>query len=110
MTTTPDGALTNATRQGIIPANVKHLGNQVLTVDATAGGVALTVPAGCLYAVLRNRGVQVYYTLDASAPTSSNGSYLSDGDSVPVSRDMLAGVRLIRAAAVSSVAHVDYFG
>lgn len=103
-------ANTLAARHPVMPARVDHVDNENITVDATAGGKTLTVPTSVVprYATIQIREARVYYTLDGSAPTATNGGYLDPGDVLPVSTP-LADVRLIRSGGVSAVAHVDYF-
>ena len=84
---------------------------QALTVDSTAGGVALTVPSVAIAAQLRLETAQIRYTLDATAPTTTVGTLMEIGEILYLdSRALLTGVRAIRTGGVSGVLQVEYLG
>lgn len=57
---------------------LKGLGTQRITIDATAGGLALTVPLGATLALIRSKAQAICFTDDGvTAPTSSVGMELA---------------------------------
>lgn len=87
------------------------VGRQDLTVDATAGGVALTVPAGAIAAIARNETAQFRYTLDGTAPTTTVGTQVEAGDILDFeNRAELEGFKAIRTGGTSATLHIEYFG
>ena len=79
-------------------------GRERLTVDATAGGVSLTKPAGAKYANMRLESGQVRFTLDGStAPTSSIGRLLEVGEVIELeSKEEIANFAAIRTGGIRS--------
>lgn len=58
-------------------------GHQRVTVDATAGGVALIVPVGAQWALMRAKGTPgtaICYRADGTNPTNSTGMELEVGE------------------------------
>ena len=87
-------------------------GRERLTIDATAGGVELTKPAGAKYANCRLESGQVRFTLDGStAPTTSVGRIMEVGEILSLeSKEEIANFAAIRTGAVSGVLDVEYSG
>ena len=85
-------------------------GRERLTVDATAGGVSLTKPAGAKFANLRLETAQVRYTLDGStAPTAAIGRILEVGEVLVLeSKEEIANFAVIRTGGTSGVLDVEY--
>lgn len=85
-------------------------GRQRLTVDATAGGVSLTIAAPVLFANLRLETAQIRFTLDGTtAPTTTVGRLLEVGEILELeSVEEIEGFAAIRTGAVSGVLDVIY--
>lgn len=84
------------------------LGHQQLTVDATAGGVSLTIPKGASSAFAQVTTAPIYFTLDATTPSSTNGHNAASGDSITLN-STLSKVRMIRNGGVSAVVNISYY-
>jgi hypothetical protein len=86
-------------------------GRQDLTIDATAGGLALTVPATAVagFGVVETAAIR--FTLEGTAPTATVGTNLAAGDIIIFeSRAELLGFKAIRMTGTSATLHVEYFG
>ena len=84
-------------------------GYQQLTVSTSA--VALTVPAGALYAVAIleiTNGIR--YRDDGTNPTSAVGMPIAGGGWFPICALQLAPMRLIRSGAADAVVNISYYG
>ena len=85
-------------------------GRQALTVGATAGGVALTVPAKAVYAFLRLETAQIRYTLDTTPPTTTIGWLLEVGETLELhGQPELDNFRAIRTGAMNGTLEVEYW-
>lgn len=85
-------------------------GFQMLTVDNTAGGVALTVPTAGYpkYALIQCETNPVRWTDEGTAPTSSVGNLLSVGGVLKYDGN-LSAFRAIRATGSSGTLSVSYY-
>lgn len=84
-------------------------GYQQLTVSTSA--VALTVPAGALYAVAIleiTNGIR--YRDDGTNPTATVGMPIAGGGWFPICALQLAPMRLIRSGAADAVVNISYYG
>lgn len=86
-------------------------GRQALTVDSTAGGVALTIPTGAISARARLETAQIRYTLDTTAPTTTVGTLMNPDEILELdSYTELSNFRAIRTGGASGTLQVEYFG
>lgn len=85
-------------------------GFQMLTVDNTAGGVALTVPTTGTptYALIQCETNPVRWTDDGTAPTASVGNLLSVGGVLKYN-GTLANIRFIRQGGSNGTLSVSYY-
>lgn len=108
----------------------RSIATDQITIDNTAGGVALTkiaadtasIRSKVAYAVIYNTTAQIRFFAngDAStaiggyagtAPTSTKGNIMEIGDEIEVwSIADLINFRAIRTGAVSGILEVEYFG
>lgn len=79
-----------------------------VTVDATVGGVALTVPAGALRAVIKCVDAAVTWRDDGTAPTASTGVQLDPGEWLEYEGNLFA-LKFIRVGASDGELHVAYY-
>jgi hypothetical protein len=88
------------------------LSHQSLTVDATAGGVALpSIPAGAREAYITVETAPFRFTYDGTAPTASVGHLKVDTDEfVLKGRNVMKKFRAFRTTGVSSVLRITYHG
>ena len=86
------------------------LGSQVLTVDATIGGVSLTVPAGANHAEIHVWDADVVFTLDgATAPTATVGIRQADGQLFELEGvSELTNAAFLRLGATDARIYVEY--
>ena len=85
-------------------------GRQALTVDSTAGGVSLTVPAKAVFAYCRLETAQIRFTIDTTAPTTAVGWLLEIGEPVELhGRYEMANFRAIRTGGSSGTLEVEYW-
>lgn len=89
------------------------LGKQAaLTIDATAGGIGLTVPGTKPqpdWAVITVETAPIRYWVDGSAPTSSEGHLVGDGGTIVLqSNDEIRKFRAIRSTGVSGVLQITF--
>lgn len=83
-----------------------YVAGQQLTVDATAGGVAITTPYTQDYVQTVEWDVQdadVYVTFDGTTPSATNGHWLRVGQSGTWSRDRTNAAKFIRVTGTSGV-------
>ncbi len=88
------------------------LNYQALTVDATSGGVSLTIPAGSRCVTMRLETAQIRWTVDPSGTTVSStvGEPLDVGETLMVSGNTdMANFKAIRTGGTSGVLHCSYF-
>ena len=86
-----------------------------LTIDATAGGIALTPskyltapPARCADFTVEN--AQIRYETDGTAPTSTTGRVANPTDYISLNNPSeLENFRAIRTGATSGVVEVRYY-
>ena len=98
---------------GLVPI----AGVQSLTVDTTAGGVALTVPAGARHALLTmlDSSGTIRFTDDGTTVTASVGHQLQPGDGLDYTdpdRDyleVLGRLRFIREDATNGTLIASYY-
>ncbi len=91
--------------------NYRELGQQRLTVDSTAGGVSLTVPAGAQWALMRAKGTAgdgICFTSNGTAPTTSVGMELVVGETMWYDSS-LAGFKAIRRDSNNVTLVVSYY-
>ena len=82
--------------------------DQALTIDDTAGGVSLSAfPAGTDLVLLTLGTAEVRYTIDGSAPTTTNGHLLSAYDERVWHVNMASVAKFIRTGATSGVLHAS---
>lgn len=83
-----------------------------LTVDSTAGGVSLTIPAGARSVTMRLETAQIRWTVDPAGTTVSAtvGEPLEVGDVLTVSGDTdMRNFRAIRTGGVSGTIHAHFY-
>lgn len=85
-------------------------GRERLTVDATAGGVSLTIAAPVQFANLRLETAQIRFTLDGStAPTTAIGRLLEVGEILELeSVEEIEAFAAIRTTGTSGVLDIEY--
>lgn len=84
--------------------------DQTTTVDATVGGVAMIgtpLHSATGYIFWTCSGADARFTLDNSAPTSTNGHLVSDGDSSIWSKEMVEAAKWIRTGGTSATLHIS---
>lgn len=90
--------------------------HETVTVDGTAGGVALTKAtyapqgeAGAVRALITLETGQIRYTYDGTAPTTTVGHLLDPGDTIVLDgAENISKWRGIRTGGTSGAAHVTY--
>lgn len=95
---------------------LRACGGQKLTVDATAGGVLLTIPTDAKYAlvvvesdVTATAAIR-YFESTVTAVTASIGIPRSHGDAFDISGgDNLAGFRAIQTGAGTHALNIQYY-
>ena len=92
------------------PYRPSPAGRERLTVDATAGGVSLTIPTAGRYCNMRLETAQIRFTLDGStAPTTTVGRLLEVGEILELeSIEEMEAFAAIRTGAVSGVLDIEY--
>lgn len=110
-------ALTMAMVLSIGLSAVSYIGFEQLTIDSTAGGIAMTTtkitPSGrpqATTAVCKLETAQVRYTIDGvTAPTTTVGTPWDVGETRTFNgHDILVNFKAIRTGASSGVANCDY--
>ena len=84
---------------------------EALTIDNTAGGIVLTAAkyGTCTKAFITCEAAQVRFTLDGTAPTTSVGHLLDDGDILTLdSNEDIAAFKAIRTGEVSASLQCTY--
>lgn len=82
--------------------------DQRLTVDSTSGGVQFTKYSDKVTHILYSvEDAQCRFTLDASAPTTTNGHVLEAGDMGIWPVSWFYAMKLIRTTATSAVIHAS---
>ena len=82
--------------------------DQRLTVDGTTGGVQFTAfPDGTQQVLITSETAECRYTLDGSAPTSSNGHVLASGEERVWHATMAQAAKFIRTGSTSAVLHAS---
>ena len=110
-------ALTERPAEATFPYTVSELGgviassHQALTVDATAGGVALpTIPDRAYAAFCSLETAEIRITIDGTAPTTLIGHVKGAGaDFTIFGRDALSAFRAIRTGGSSGPLKVTYY-
>ncbi len=90
----------------VYPAFIPTGSDQGLTIDATAGGVEFAAfPAGTTHVFITWDTADSRFTLDNSAPTTSNGHFipLNSADIWPV--EWANAAKFIRTGTTSAYAH-----
>tara|TARA_R110000868_G_scaffold309695_1_gene570954 strand:- start:475 stop:804 length:330 start_codon:yes stop_codon:yes gene_type:complete len=86
------------------------IADQRLTVDSTAGGVQFSAfNAITQVVVLDIQGADIMVTFDGSAPTTTNGHRLYDGDHYTWSKATATAAKMIRQAGVSASVQASEF-
>lgn len=92
---------------------ISAIGSERLTVDATVGGVALTVPSAARRAVITVETAEMRFTEDTTAPTTTRGHLVNIGDVIKYMdndwRGALLNWRGIRTTATSAVVEATYY-
>lgn len=90
---------------------LRGLGCERLTVDSTAGGVALaSIPKGAVTALMRVKTAAICWTDDGvTAPTTSVGMEVEAGETVDFN-GVLSKFKAIRRDAASATLIVNYYG
>lgn len=95
--------------QGTIPASIKPLGYQQLTVSISAEG--LTVPANAQRAVIGVEGQPIRWRDDGSDPTGSVGFLVKADVNIQVNgTKALKAFKAIRQGASDATLNVVYYG
>lgn len=92
----------------LFPSPMASTNDQALTVDSTAGGVQLTVPAGCQYVMWQVQTAPIRCTIDGSAPTTTNGYQLAVGKDDVWSAAMAKAAKFIRETGTSGILFASY--
>ena len=88
-----------------------YTGHESITVDNTAGGVALTAATivGSNIALLTIEDAPMRYTVNGTAPTTTVGHLVQPGDVIKLgSEDEMRKFRAIRTGGVSAVIKASY--
>ena len=89
---------------------VAGVADRSVTVNDTSGGVAMIVAAlnaNTTHVMWTLDGADARFTLDNSAPTSSNGHWVSDKSSGIWHRNTAAAAKWIRAASTDAYLHIS---
>ena len=82
--------------------------DQYLTVDGTTGGVQFAAWGGRVSHIFWTaETAQMRFTLDSSAPTSTNGHCIEDGDSGVWPRAWFQAAKFIRTTGTSGFIHAS---
>lgn len=89
------------------------VGSEQLTVDATSGGVSLTIPDAAKRALMSLRTAQIRFLDNGTAPTTSLGHVVDSGDTIEYLDDnyqsALSAFRAIRTGDVSGTLDITYY-
>lgn len=98
------------TRQVGFPHRMVTAGRQRLTVDATVGGVSLTLGTSARYCNMRLETAQIRFTLDDStAPTTTVGRLMEVGEILVLeSIEEMEAFAAIRTGGTSGVVDIEY--
>ena len=81
-----------------------------LTIDSTAGGIALTRPAGTQKAQAQVFTAPVRYWMDGTAPTATTGHRADVNDIIELgSAEEALNFRAIRETSVSATLEITYY-
>jgi len=91
-------------------------GSQQLTVDATAGGVALTMPTGFTprHALIAVTNADIRWSASSTAPTATvgipvpAGAYIDWTDPLTDFRGLLLTAKFIRTGGTSAILEIQY--
>ena len=89
------------------------ISSEQLTVDATAGGKALTAAkyGKAIKANIQVESAPVRVTVDGTPPTATYGRLINDGDEIELeSAAEISKFRAFRTTAVSATLNIDYKG
>ena len=84
---------------------------ETVTIDNTAGGVALTAAkyVTCIKALISVETAQIRFTVDGTAPTTTVGHILNSGDVLSLtSNEDIAAFKAIRTGTSSGTIQVTY--
>lgn len=104
----------------VVPASAQwtYVGFEQLTIDNTSGGVAMTstkiTPGGlpmATQAFCSSETADIRWTVDGTAPTTSVGTVLTSGSTLPTlnGHDLLVKFRAIRTGGSSATLNCTYF-
>jgi hypothetical protein len=99
-----------------VPGQLVALGRLApLTIDNTAGGVALTFPSGVnsgqvRYAEILVETAQIRFTVDGTAPTTAVGRTANPGDTIKLATSDFTKFKAIRTGSTSASLQGDYWG
>lgn len=83
-------------------------GYEQLTVAGSSIGLA-SIPDTCNFVLISVEGAPVRFRDDGTAPTSSVGTLLNDGDRVEYA-DRPSALRFIRTTSTSATVNAAYYG
>lgn len=93
--------------------NSNNVGSEQLTVDATTGGLSLTVPAAAKRALISVTTAEIRFLDSGTAPTSTLGVVVPDGREINYMdgnyQSALAAFRAIRTGTISGILEVLYY-
>jgi hypothetical protein len=98
-------------KEPYMPTIYEPLGNHSV-YNTLSAAVTLTKPDGATHLVLQPITQAVYYTMDGTTPTASNGAFYlaaADADVIPCG-DSVPSVRVIEAAASAKVNYIWLLG
>jgi hypothetical protein len=82
--------------------------DQRLTVDGTTGGVQFSAfPDGTKQVLITSETAEIRYTLDGSAPTTTNGHVLASAEERVWNVKMAQNAKFIRTGSTSGVLHAS---
>ena len=105
------GALVEAPSESVQLSGSNAQESEAVTVDNTAGGVALTPAkyAGCRSAFITVEDAQLRWTIDGTAPTTTVGHVANPADIIDlVSAEDMAAFRAIRTGSTSAKLYCTY--
>ncbi len=93
--------------------NRNSVGSQQLTVDATSGGVSLTVPIAATRALMSLQTAEIRFLDSGTAPTSTLGHVVVAGKTIEYLDanyiSALAAFRAIRTGGTSGTLDITYY-
>ncbi len=90
----------------------RPVGDEQLTIDATAGGISLTPAkyAGAKGALITVETADIRFRITGEAPTTTIGHLAEDGDEIEIGTfESIETFRAIRTGSTSAVINVTYF-